>query len=89
VTLLLLVMMTEPTATTTCPLNGLNVDRTSGLASGSEFPVGTTTITYTATDACGGLELCSFDIVVEETPLDFSLTCADNIDYRNSNSRTS
>jgi gliding motility-associated-like protein len=35
--------------------------------SGSTFPVGTTTIEYTATDAAGNESTCSFDIVVEDT----------------------
>ncbi|MEM1119061.1 MAG: SdrD B-like domain-containing protein [Bacteroidota bacterium] len=59
---------TTPTATTTCPLDGVKVELTSGLASGSEFPVGETTITYTVTDACGSVEFCTFKVVVTATP---------------------
>jgi len=34
------------------------------VASGDTFLEGTTTITYTATDACGNVATCSFDIIV-------------------------
>lgn len=37
---------------------------TAGLPSGSVFPIGTTTITYTVTDGAGLTETSSFDIVV-------------------------
>ncbi|MFG6494570.1 HYR domain-containing protein [Fictibacillus sp. UD] len=46
--------------------------------SGSFFPVGTTPVTCTATDASGNLSTCSFTITVndEEPP---TITCSDNI----------
>ena len=37
-----------------------------GLTSGSVFPVGTTTLSYTATDASGNSSSCSFDIIVKD-----------------------
>jgi hypothetical protein len=37
---------------------------TAGYASGSVFPIGTTTVTYTITDAAGLTETSSFDVVV-------------------------
>jgi len=40
---------------------------TAGLASGAEFPVGTTTVTYTATDAAGNKTEESFTVTVENT----------------------
>ncbi len=55
-----------PTAETTCELNGLDVVLTEGFASGQTFPIGTTTVIYTATDDCGNEEKCSFDIIVKE-----------------------
>ncbi len=47
------------------PLTGIND------ASGSTFNVGTTTVTYTATDASNNTNTCSFDVdVLANTPLD-------------------
>ncbi|OYU56650.1 MAG: hypothetical protein CFE25_05335 [Chitinophagaceae bacterium BSSC1] len=37
---------------------------TAGLSSGSVFPIGTTTVTYTVTDGAGLTETSSFDVVV-------------------------
>ena len=45
----------------------LNVVQTGGPANGSVLPVGVTTITYQATDACGNTAQCSFDINVVKT----------------------
>ncbi len=52
-----------PAASTTCPQGGLNIV-SSGPASGSSFPVGTTTVTFTATDACGNSETSSLLVTV-------------------------
>ncbi|MCF4100074.1 HYR domain-containing protein [Gillisia sp. M10.2A] len=41
--------------------------QTAGLASGSEFPVGTTTNTFEVTDASGNKSACSFNITVNDT----------------------
>ena len=40
--------------------------QTEGLPSGSLFPVGTTTNTFTVTDAAGNTSTCSFDVTVED-----------------------
>jgi hypothetical protein len=40
------------------------VQQTSGLASGSIFPVGTTTNTFVVTDAAGGTATCSFTVII-------------------------
>ena len=53
----------EPKASDNCDL--VSMEQTAGLPSGSEFPIGTTTVTYTATDACGNKTECSFDVTVE------------------------
>lgn len=44
---------------------------TGGLASGSTFPLGTTTITYEAMDAAGNIATASFDVIVgdDEDPV--------------------
>ncbi len=50
-----------------CPgVNHAQSDAT-GLTSGNEFPVGTTTLSYTATDAAGNTTSCTFDVTVRDT----------------------
>lgn len=56
---------TVPTATDGC--GAVTINQTGGLASGSTFPVGTTTNTYEATDACGNVSTCTFDVIVTDT----------------------
>ncbi|MGB6035585.1 MAG: HYR domain-containing protein, partial [Cryomorphaceae bacterium] len=53
--------------------------QTEGPASGSVFPVGSTTITFEATDPSGNVDVCSFDIIVEddEAPV---IDCPDDIE---------
>jgi len=51
-----------PTATDNC--EGVTVELTEGLASGSEFPLGETTVTYTATDASGNIVTTTFTVTV-------------------------
>ncbi|MBE0649149.1 MAG: HYR domain-containing protein [Bacteroidales bacterium] len=61
------VIYPEPVATDNCQLP--TVELTSGLASGSLFPVGETTVTYTATDGNNNATSCSFTVtVVDATP---------------------
>jgi gliding motility-associated-like protein len=45
-----------------CP----TIVQTAGLPSGSLFPVGTTTITFVATDASNNESTCSFEVIVED-----------------------
>ncbi|MCG2417592.1 HYR domain-containing protein, partial [Aequorivita sp. F47161] len=56
---------------------GATISQTSGLPSGSTFPVGTTTNTFVATDGAGNTATCSFDVTVEdnEAPV---ITCVSN-----------
>ncbi|MDC8005471.1 HYR domain-containing protein [Aureisphaera galaxeae] len=42
------------------------VVQTMGLPSGSEFPVGTTTVEFTATDLAGNVSTCSFTVTVTD-----------------------
>lgn len=60
----------EPIAVDNCSLSSL----VSSHSSGDDFPIGTTTVTYTATDASGNAEICSFVVTVTNnvTP---SLAC--------------
>ena len=53
-----------PIAADNC--NDLKVELTSGLGSGSFFPVGTTTEVYTATDNAGNSLSCQFNITVKD-----------------------
>ncbi|WP_189606438.1 HYR domain-containing protein, partial [Salinimicrobium marinum] len=55
------------------------VEQTAGLASGSEFPLGTTTNTFVVTDAAGNTATCSFDVTITDDE-DPTLTCPENID---------
>ncbi len=57
----------------------VQIQQTAGLANGANFPIGTTTITYEATDDCGGTALCSFDVIVEPSMSSVSMTCPTNI----------
>ncbi len=41
-----------------------SVAQTSGPAPGSVFAPGATTVEYTATDGCGNVEVCSFEVIV-------------------------
>jgi HYR domain/Secretion system C-terminal sorting domain len=50
-----------PTATDNC---GAGVTIVSVPASGTAFPIGTTTVTSTATDACGNSSSCTFTVTV-------------------------
>jgi hypothetical protein len=51
-----------PTATDNCGVQSIN--RTAGGASGSVFPIGTTTVTHQATDIHGNTASCSFTVTV-------------------------
>jgi hypothetical protein len=70
-----IVFYVPPVGTDNC--SGANTVQTdgSGLASGSVFPIGTTTLEYTVTDGSGNSSICTFDIVIDPTPdAEFSYT---------------
>jgi hypothetical protein len=54
---------TAPVGSDNCP--GATTTLTAGPASGSVFPIGTTTVTYTVTDAHGNSTSCSFTVTVK------------------------
>ncbi|MFL0499085.1 HYR domain-containing protein [Priestia megaterium] len=63
----------SPTVTDECPL-GFSVSCTP--PSGSFFPIGTTIVTCTVTDLCGGTATCSFTVtVVDNKPS--NICCCD------------
>jgi len=58
------VQYTAPVATDNCLALGGQFDLIAGLSSGSQFPVGITTTTYTFTDASGNVGSCSFQVEI-------------------------
>ncbi len=73
------VTYTAPVGTDNCP--GSVTTLTGGFASGSNFPIGITTVTYTVTDAAGLTASCSF--VVTVTGLPPAINCPQNITVNN------
>jgi SdrD B-like domain/HYR domain/Secretion system C-terminal sorting domain/PA14 domain len=59
-----MVSYSMPTASSTNCAGQPSVTKTAGLASGEMFPVGTTTVTYQATNSCGNVSVCSFTVTV-------------------------
>ena len=74
------VTYTAPVGTDNC--TGATTAQTAGLASGSVFPVGTTTNTFEVTDAAGNTTICSFDVTVNDTE-DPAITCPADITTSN------
>jgi hypothetical protein len=61
----------QPVASTDCDCPGNTLTLTSGLASGSAFPVGNSQVCYSAKDKCGSVANCCFTVTVrEELPCD-------------------
>ena len=69
------VTWTPPTTTDNCAIDTV----TSDIASGSVFPVGVTTVTYTATDLAGNSSLATFDVTVVDTTLPTIIALPANI----------
>lgn len=67
---------TTPTATDNC--SGLLVSQTSGLPSGSSFPVGVTTNIWKATDAGNNMATCSFNVTINDVEKP-TVACPPNI----------
>jgi hypothetical protein len=70
------VTYSAPVGTDNCA--GAVTTQTAGLASGSSFPIGTTTNTFVVTDAVGRTANCSFDVTVVDD-IDPEITCPANI----------
>jgi Fe-S cluster assembly iron-binding protein IscA len=69
-----------PIGTDNC--SGSTTAQTLGLASGSTFPVGTTTNKFVVTDASGNQDSCSFTVTVTDNQAP-SITCPANISVNN------
>lgn len=68
------VSWTPPTATDNC-----SVVLTSSHTPGQVFPIGTTVVTYTATDGADNITLCSFNVVVTDQTAPVVSGCPANI----------
>ena len=78
-----IVVWTEPVAVDDCELS----EFTSTYSSGTNFPLGSTIVTYTATDKFGNFSTCSFNVVVhDETPPVFQICHSDIVAYTSENS---
>ncbi|MEM7105954.1 MAG: HYR domain-containing protein, partial [Bacteroidota bacterium] len=66
----------SPTFSDNCP--GSTLTLMSGFASGSSFPVGTTTVLYRATDNTGNTQDCSFTVTVSDNEPP-AINCPSNI----------
>ncbi|MBL0027319.1 MAG: HYR domain-containing protein [Saprospiraceae bacterium] len=73
------VTYTTPVGSDNC--SGATTARTAGPASGSTFPIGTTTVTHRVTDASGNTADCSFTVTVTGTAP--TITCPPNITSNN------
>ncbi|MBX7095033.1 MAG: HYR domain-containing protein, partial [Flavobacteriales bacterium] len=62
------VTFSTPVATDDCGAATVTQTDVTGLSSGSTFPIGTTTLQFTATDGAGNTSVCSFDVTVEAAP---------------------
>ncbi len=62
-----IVQFDMPVAGTDCICPGVSLEQTSGLATGSSFPVGVTEVCFVAKDSCGNSASCCFDVRIAET----------------------
>jgi hypothetical protein len=69
------VFWTAPTASDNCPGVVLTATHTPG----SVFPLGTTPVTYTATDASGNAVFCNFTVTVNDTEAPQIASCTPNV----------
>ncbi len=60
------VTYSDPLAASDCICPGLEISRTGGLASGSQFPIGSSIVNYIASDKCGQTSVCSFKVTVRQ-----------------------
>lgn len=67
---------TAPVGLDSC--SGATTALVSGLGSGAQFPIGTTTETYTSTDGAGNTTTVSFDVIVNDTEAP-TIACGGNV----------
>ncbi len=74
---------TTPAATDNCSVITLNQTDGTGLATGSTFPIGTTTQSFEALDAAGNSVTCSFTVTVEDNEAPAFTICTSDITVNN------
>lgn len=79
-----LVTFNSPVVTDNCGAMFSQTDNT-GLSSGMNFPVGITTLEFTATDSSGNQSMCSFDVEILDYPSSANIV-EDTIQLCNANS---
>lgn len=68
------VQYSVPVASSNCNCAGIDLERSTGPASGANFPVGLTTVCYKARDYCSATATCCFTVkVVEEAACDVKI----------------
>ncbi len=76
-----LVNWDEPILESDCSLGESSFTQIEGSENGTEFPIGTTTVTYQAMDACDNQTNCSFDIIVTQEELTAEFTCPEDLEF--------
>ncbi|MFT7602471.1 MAG: hypothetical protein ACI8VT_000033 [Saprospiraceae bacterium] len=61
-----------------CAFGGAIITQVDGSSSGSTFGVGTTSISYEATDNCGNEQICSFEVTVSTTSSTIEISCSED-----------
>lgn len=73
-----IVTWTAPTTTDNC---SATVVQSAGPVSGSTFSVGSTNVTYTATDASGNTSSCSFSVTIVDNEPPVFVSCPSNLTF--------
>ncbi|MGQ8338926.1 HYR domain-containing protein [Sunxiuqinia sp. A32] len=76
------VSWTEPTASDNCTTSG-NIIWTKSSDPGDSFPIGTTTVDYTASDEAGNIATCSFTVTVTDDEAPVISNCPTTINKNN------
>jgi hypothetical protein len=71
--------ITNPTPTDNCGTPNIIGIRNDAIALNAVYPVGTTVITWTATDACGLTSSCTQSVIVSDNELPELMNCPSNI----------
>jgi len=72
------VTIAVPTVNEACGTVTLVNDKTNTSDASGQYPIGTTEVTYTATDECGNTHTCSFTVTISDNQAP-DLTCPSNI----------